>query len=386
MRIAVLPSAYQPAIGGVEELTRQLAIEYRDAGHEVEIYTNRWPRDLRTHEVLDGIPVHRLPFRVRYPSLRGRFSYALTTRRVSAELHRLLRRQRAEVLHVQCVSSNTLYALRAHDRLGIPLVVTTQGELTMDRAGDFQRPGVLPDLLRRAARDANRFTACSAKTLADVEAYLGAPIPGARVIHNGARVAAFRDAQPLDRDLAPYALAIGRLVPQKGFDLLLRAWAIARPDSLRLVVAGDGPDESELRDLARALDLDDRVTFFGPADREQVPRLMAGAEAVVVPSRSDEGLPLVAIESMAAGRALVVSETGGIKEAATDGVDALIVPRDDVDALASAITRIAFDPSLRVDLGRAAQQRAADFDWSTLAAGYLDCFRLAADAGHGRTV
>ena len=117
MRIAVFPSAYWPAIGGVEELTRQLALAYVEKGHQVSIYTNRWPRDLPEFEIRDELPIHRLPFRARHPSLRGRVSYPLTTRAISRRLERLLGEQEAELLHVQCVSTNATYALRAKTAL-----------------------------------------------------------------------------------------------------------------------------------------------------------------------------------------------------------------------------------------------------------------------------
>jgi glycogen synthase len=309
MRIALFPSAYQPSIGGVEELSRQLALQYVAKGHQVSVYTNRWPRSLPSHEVLDGIDVHRLPFRLPHASLRGRMSYPVTNRVIASRLRRLLARQKAGVLHVQCVSSNTHYALLASEALGLPLVVTTQGELTMDAERAFERGTQLPTLLRRASIEATAFTACSAKTLADVEAFLGGPIPGAQVIFNGADVTSFAAAQPVLE--GEYILAIGRLARQKGFDLLLRAWNRLDGRGHRLVIVGSGPEDVALRSLASDLRLGPSVEFYGPADRATVPRLFAGASMVVIPSRADEGLPLVSIETMAAGRAFVATVSGG---------------------------------------------------------------------------
>lgn len=372
MRIAVLPSAYWPALGGVEELTRQLALAYVAEGHEVAIFTNRWPRDLPEREVRDGIAVHRLPFRTRHRSVRGSVSYLLTSRSVSRRLHALLAEHGTDVLHVQCVSGNTLYALRAKAELGLPLVVTTQGELTMDPAQRFARPGPLPQLMRAAAREADGFTACSARTLRDVEAFVGHPIVGARVIPNGADVRTFAGAERgVTRDTT--VLAIGRLVREKGFDVLLRAWAGRPRHERRLVLVGAGPEDRSLQALADELGLDD-VTFHGPAGRDEVPDLFASAAVVVLPSRADEGLPLVAIEALASGCALVTTDTGGVREVVTDGTDALVVPRDDVAALSAALARLVDEPALVTELGHAAQRVAQAFDWSFLADRYLECF------------
>jgi glycogen(starch) synthase len=380
MRIALVPSAYQPSIGGVEELTRQLALAFRSKGHKVAVFTNRWPRSLPPEEQLDGVPVHRLAFRTPFPTVRGRATYLATTELVSRRFERELTSFGADVVHVQCISSNTLYALRAHRRRRTPLVVTTQGELTMDSAGGFSRPGVLPDLLRAAAEEADVFTACSAKTLADVELFLGHPIAGARVVHNGANLAQFRDAREPPVDGA-YALAIGRLVPQKGFDVLLESWSRADTGGARLRIAGDGPAGGELRALAWSLGIADRVDFVGPVGRPDVAGLFAGASLVVVPSRTDEGLPLVAVEAMASGRALLVTETGGIRELVDDGVNAVVVPRADRVALADAISALCSDPRRRAALGDAARVSVARFDWSVLADEYLAAYDVATAGG-----
>jgi len=371
----LIPSAYRPSIGGVEELSRQLALAYRKAGHQVSVYTNRWPRSLPSSEMTDGIPIHRLAFRLPHPSLRGRLSYPLTNRLVSREFHSLLRKQGADVLHVQCVSSNTLYALRASRILGLPLVVTAQGELTMDAARSFEVSDQLPSLLREAARQAAAFTACSGKTLSDVETFLGAAVPGARVVFNGANLSAFSTAEPLE--LAPYALAVGRLVPQKGFDLLVRAWSGIDHHDHRLLIAGGGPEEQRLRALISELGVDQSVDLLGPADRSTVPRLFAGASVVVIPSRVDEGLPLVSIESMASGTPFVATVSGGIGEVVTDGVEGLLVPKEDVLALGQTLVRLLADAELRSRLGAAGRARAKALDWSVIADQYLEVYRAA---------
>lgn len=375
MRIALFPSAYRPSIGGVEELTRQLALAYVRKGHQVTVYTNRWPRSLPRHEVLDGIDVHRVPFRLAHPSLRGRLSYPLTNRLVSWRLNRLLTDQHADILHVECVSSNTMYALRAAKSLNLPLVVTAQGELTMDQQRSFESDGHLPTLLRRAAIEAHGFTACSRKTLDDVEAFVGHEIAGARVIFNGTDIPSFAEATPLE--LGPYVFAIGRLVPQKGFDVLLRAWSKIEHHGHRLLIAGSGPTETELRELADDLGVAKSIEFYGAADRDIVPRLFAGATAVAIPSRVDEGLPLVSIETMAAGKPFVATISGGIREAVTDGIEGILVEREDVEGLADALRHLLESSDMRERFGAAGTVRARAFDWSLLADSYLDCYRQA---------
>lgn len=373
MRIAMFASAYHPSLGGVEEIVRQLASVFHDEGHQPVILTNRWPRDLPAHERLDGIDVHRIAFRSPTDSWRSKATYLATTRLARRETVAVLRAHGSEVVHVQCISTNGYYARHAARALGLPLVVTTQGELTMDASGIFTRDHFARRFLGDLARDADRFTACSAHTLADMEAFLGVRF-GDRgaVILNGVDAAGFGGAEPWPR-ARPYVLALGRLQPQKGFDLLLEAFAAADPD-LDLVLAGEGPERDALAARTEHLGLTGRVELFGRADRATTARLMKGAAFVVLPSRADEGLPLVALEAMAAGRALLATRTGGIEEAVTDGVHALLVDKGDVAALTAGIVRLADDVGLRERLGAAAGLRARDFSWTTVGRRYLEVF------------
>src|SRR5205823_6231452 len=92
---------------------------------------------------------------------------------VLRELCADLRRQKPHVLHIQCVSGNARYALMAKRRLGLPLVVTLQGELTMDANRIFERSAFVQRTLRAVLTEADVITACSAKTLSDAESFYG---------------------------------------------------------------------------------------------------------------------------------------------------------------------------------------------------------------------
>jgi glycosyltransferase involved in cell wall biosynthesis len=158
---------------------------------------------------------------------------------------------------------------------------------------------------------------------------------------------------------------------------LLRAWAALGRSDVKLVIAGEGPELAVLERLAEDLGARDSVQFFGTASRAVVPGLFAGATVVVLPSRADEGLPLVAIEAMASGRPLVATRSGGTAEIVTDGVDGILVERGDERGLASALHRVLDDEGLAGGIGRAAQQRASAFDWDKLADAYIDAFGFA---------
>jgi glycogen(starch) synthase len=380
MRIALFASAFHPHVGGVEELVRQLAHAYRESGDEAIVITNRWPPSLPAREEFEGIPVYRVPMRVPEGTLRVRVKYTLTHSGISREVLGALRRHRTELLHVQCVSSNGYYALEARRALALPLVVTTQGERTMDAERIYQKSPLINGVLQQLLTAADFVTACSRNTLDDVREFHaqrgGAAFDDrSRVVYNGIRLADFEGAEAFEHS-RPYILGIGRLVPQKGFDVLLRAFAQARLQEHDLLLAGEGAQREPLEVLARELGVGDRVRFVGRADRPTAVALFRGCSFFVLPSRH-EPQGIVNLEAMAVGKAVVASRVGGVPEIVLDGQTGVLVPGEDVDALAGALRAMEADPARREQLGRAGKERAQSFDWTAIAAQYRDIYHAA---------
>jgi glycosyltransferase involved in cell wall biosynthesis len=168
----------------------------------------------------------------------------------------------------------------------------------------------------------------------------------------------FRGAEP--QDATPRILFVGRLNPQKGITVLLEALA-SIPDA-RLDVIGGGPSRQTLEALARRLDLDSRTSFLGALPRrEDVLDGMRRAHVLVMPSRAmpdgqAEGSPVVSKEAQAIGVPLVATDTGGIAETVPPEHRGDLVPGDDPQALAAAITRLLSDPALRTARARRARE------------------------------
>jgi glycosyltransferase involved in cell wall biosynthesis len=199
------------------------------------------------------------------------------------------------------------------------------------------------DLLARM-----RARGASAAEQFDVPARL-APVPAA------ADVAAARSA--IRADGRPVVLAVARLAPQKGLDVLIDAasrWCERHPQPLT-VIAGDGPLAADLRAQASRNGAD--VVLLGT--RDDVPVLLAVADVVAVPSRW-EARALIIQEAMRLGRPVVATSVGGTPEL-TGADGALLVPPDDVAALAEAVAAVLDDASLAARLGEAAKQRSAAF-------------------------
>lgn len=186
-------------------------------------------------------------------------------------------------------------------------------------------------------------------------------MPSSRVFH----IANFIDevhADPLIRDSfdtppdAPILLALGRLHVNKGFDTLLRA--MTGIESGTLWLAGTGPEEERLRQLARERGIEHRVRFLGW--RDDVNALMASADLFICPSRH-EGIGNIVLEAWFHGCPIVATRSQGPQELISDGRDGLLTPIDDANALAEAVNRLLGEPKrareLAVEGFRTYQQR-----------------------------
>lgn len=141
-------------------------------------------------------------------------------------------------------------------------------------------------------------------------------------------------------------VGLGRMVGKKGFSILLQALAILQKttNSFNVLLLGDGPEKRHLQQLARDLDIDDKVSFTGDISWADVPGYLAAADILVMPSIHDngnvDGLPTVILEAMSAGKPIIASDVGGISMVVKDGVNGYLVPEKSPEYLANAIKKI----------------------------------------------
>jgi glycogen(starch) synthase len=364
MKIALIPSAYHPAIGGVETLTANLAATLTSRGHGVEVWTYR-VNGAPDQEVRDGIRVRRFDFALPAASASAAVSVAGAAVRTARALRSACAEFAPDLLHVQCFSGNGVWALATAAAIRRPLVVTLQGETVMDDADIYRHSVQLRVALRVALRRADWVTGCSRFTLDHAEAVAGWHRPDAEVIYNAAT--ANFDPEPLELPADPYVAAVGRVVHNKGFDLLLDAFAVIAPSRprLRLAIGGEGPALRELSARAARLGLSERLVLPGGLRAGQVASLLARASAVVMPSRV-EPFGIVALEGWRSGRPTIVTSRGGPPEFIRHGQDGLVVDPFDTDALAAALATILDDEELARRLGRSGRERFEAFTWPVI--------------------
>ena len=294
------------------------------------------------------------------------------------DLAKLMRRERPTIVHTHTSKAGFVGRLAARIARVPAVVHQPHGHIFHGYYGPV-RTRVYIELERLAARWADRMLMLTERGAAEhLERGIGRPAQFA-VVPSGVPVRAFRAASP-GRDAARGALgiprdafvvaALGRLVPIKGFDLLIEALpplAAAMPTA-RLLVIGDGPLRGEFERRAEALGMGPRLTITGA--RTDVPAVLTAADVLAAPSRN-EGMGRAIVEAMALGIPVVGTRVGGIPAVIVDGESGRLVDPENAAALAGALIQLALDDRLRAKLGEAAAERAALFSTEVSAARLL---------------
>ncbi len=321
MNIMFMSALYLPFMGGLEVLTGQLMAEFQSRGHNVTILTSKGDRDLPDFEVMDGIPVHRTDS---HEAIRARDGVAIL--RVQREIWECVNEFAPDVIHSHDAAlSLWLYLRLIRDRPRPPMVLTLHNVMSRQFADNQQG---LPGLLT-LMRQAERLTGVSEDVVNDAIDLLPEIADKMTLVHNGV-VPPEVAPTPVASNGPAHLLAIGRLVPQKGFDRAIAAVAELAPrhPDLRLTIVGVGPLRAKLEAQAHAAGVADQVEFVGTVDHDEIPGMLRDSVALVMPSRF-EGLPLVALEAAWMARPVVGTVAPGLSLAVTDGEDGILVDPDE---------------------------------------------------------
>jgi glycogen(starch) synthase len=362
-------------IGGIESVARHVVAELARAGHAVTVVSRgpEWrEEEAPVRRVV--VPMRQFPRRTRHLAALIRFVPAFVP--VVRRLARVLRTGPPPDVVLSLAPPNySPYVLGLAAMLGRPLVAGLHSDPAhLERHANR---GLHRRLLRRAAR----LVACSER----VAAAAAAEVPACRaklvVVPNGYDPAEIDGARALRGD-RPFILAVARLVPEKGIDVLVDAFALIAAEfpSLDLVVAGDGPERGRLDALAAARGLGGRVRFAGFTDRPTTVGLLLGAELVCCPSRW-ESFSLVALEAAAAGKAVVAAAAGALPELVRDGETGVLVPSHEPAAWAGALRSLLADPTRAATLGARARARARELTWARVGARYAEALASVRPAG-----
>jgi len=376
MRILMTSYEFPPIGGGGAAVVAGLSRELAAIGHQVDLVTMSFQNEPREEEV-DGVRVYRVPCvrKAKHScSAPEAFSYVAGA---MPTIHRLLGKRRYDVGHAHFILPDGLLAWQARRYFGLPYVITAHGS---------DVPGYNPHRLRTAhhlvrpvwkavVQGASRIV-CPSEVL---EQLVLAQRPSPRktvVIPNGLQVGAHAP-----RSLGPSILMVSRMLERKGAQYLLEAMAHT-PLRADVNIVGDGPYLPELRQQAETLR--SPAIFHGWMDNRspELREIYQASGIFVLPSEA-ENFPIVLLEAMAAGLAIVTTAGTGCAEVVGDA--GLLVPVRDARALAVALKRLVDDPVLRQSLGAAARRRIEEnFTWRAVASRYVEEYERVAAGGPGR--
>lgn len=388
MRILLFSSTYPPLIGGVETVTRRLARELKDRGHDVFVATNRYPWSLPAAEEIDNISIRRWMFPNLLPSPGRRSSKTIVKQILSlplaviqvAHLYQLIQKLRPAVVNAHYFSYPVAYALIAARFARVPVVLCFHGS---DVPG-VPYPATYGWAARWACIMANEVICCSE----NLRGYLLDVLPlnqhaKVTVSHYGVDESG---KSPVAVDLSTetpssYAVILARLVEKKGVEVAIRAMSRLKSTAAQLVVLGSGPLESKLKSLVKELDIREIVHFAGSVPHAEALAITRRTLFVVVPSHW-EAFGQVCLEAMMAGKAVIATNSGGPAEIIVDGATGLLVPPGNEEALAHAMNRLLDEPELAQDMGRRGRERAEQiFTWAKMAERYEAAFDGALNLG-----
>jgi glycosyltransferase involved in cell wall biosynthesis len=245
---------------------------------------------------------------------------------------------------------------------GVRTVVVEQAPLPTD--SPLQR-----FLKRVASQRVSAHVAVGERSARAVEEAVRLPSGSVRTIYNGV------PDVPVDpfprRANGPVIGAVGRLSPEKGYDVAIRA--LPNLAGATLVLVGDGSERPRLEALAVELGVSDRVELVGWSDEPR--RYLPGFDTFVLPSRQ-EGFPLAVVEAMLAGLPVVAADVGSVSEAVLEAETGFLVPPEDAAALTDRLRDVLSNPALARKLGENGRERArANFTAEGMARSFEELYR-----------
>jgi glycosyltransferase involved in cell wall biosynthesis len=360
--ICMLTADIDSPTGGVQAQSLRLLRELASRGISASVCTRNYSH-LARNEIRETVRIHRSPV------WRREFRVMNSAAYLADSLAWLLRnRDTYEVVHCQQMFGPATAALVAKPWVKKPVIVRVSSTGELGEVANLRRIA-FSSLRLRQLKDVDYWVALTNLMATEIMS-LGVPADRITVIPNAAVIPdrSATDAETrahyrhkLGLDYPRIVVYSGRLSSEKNLDVLLQAWAqvVRRYDRARLLLAGAGGAfrnvETQLREQQRVLGIGESVRFLGHV--ANVTEYLLASDLFVLPT-STEGMSNSLLEAMAAGTAIITTDIEANREVVANGVDALLVPPRDAQALAKAIVRVFGSSELAAGLGCAARETA----------------------------
>lgn len=364
LKILLWTDTFLPEIGGTEVVSNELIKEYCRLGHKVKLITAAGSFIEETR-IINGVEVYRLLKQELYDMLiLGKFDLLKKNR---GKLAKIISSFDPDVFHIHtaCGIYTSYISLMFKGLFNCPMLLILH--IVVDN--DIYSKSLILNSLFELADRISCVSIANAKLLKSKNSFIVEKI---RVIHNGLPAPDIK-IKPLPKKSLKI-LFVGRLVPQKGCDILLRAFKLVLEEyqDAKLTVAGDGVDRKKLEALAIELDLQRNIEFLGWVAPKKVPLLMNNSIIVVMPSRF-EPFGLVALQTAQMSRPLIASKIDGLEEIVVDGETGLLVNCGDIIGFAEAIKKLLANVALATTFGENAKKHVEQlFSVESMTKKYLE--------------
>ncbi|RKU15019.1 hypothetical protein C6501_07315 [Candidatus Poribacteria bacterium] len=376
-KILMFNHEFPPIGGGGGQVSYFLGKHFAAAGHDVHLITSQF-RDCAKTEEVAGIHVHRVRALRKNPNVCA--VHEMLTYAVSSGIYGLkfAKKFKPDIVQVffGIPAGGGAYLLQKFKN--VPYIVFLGGR-------DVPRPNpdppyyrllylLLKPIIRAIWENAAAVISCS-DGLRELARETNSDLK-IDVIPDGVDLETFAPTQREANPKTVRCLAIGRLIPRKGFQFLIRALPQILDKvshNFEIEIIGDGPYQEELIGLAENLGVTFYVHFTGTVPYSELPQKYREADIFILPSLA-EGMPLVVLEAMGTGLPIIASRVQGIDELVAEGINGALFDAGDVDGLASCLVQLINAGEKRVEMGKASTEKVIPYDWKNIADAYLTLY------------
>jgi len=369
MRIAQLTPYFYPHLGGVESHVLELSKQLKKKGHEVIVITTKL-EDTKDRSVVEGIPVKRVePLTIKFSTP------------IIPDLSKHLMEEEFDILHSHSPPPiMSFFGLRNAKKRDIPFILTYHCDLEI--------PHIFgPFIVSLYKRTIGTYTVSQADKIITTTNTYGATSrvvwqEDAEVIPNAVdtnRFNPYNDGEWVREKLGleneKLVMYVGRIVYHKGLEYFVRSAKYLGPDVKHLLV-GTGDFRPELERIIEEEGIEDKVEFAGRVPNKELPDYYAAADVCVLPSVSRlEAFGIVALEAMASGTPVIVSDIPGVREVIVEGKHGLLCEPMNSQDLAGKIRTILSNPDLAEKMGINGRERVVNkFTWEKVAEDIMEVY------------
>lgn len=345
MKILYWTDFFLPHIGGIETFGADLISALLARGHEVSVVTSSSGKNLPAIDHIEGIPVHRFQT---WDAIRTNdLKTLVAVRRAVTALKRELK---PDITHLHFGATSYVH-VQTRTAVRTPTLTTVHAPLESSMGEG--------SLLRKVVAASQAVNAVSAHGHQLLRRAFPEAADRLSFVYYGLAPSAQSAIEVIPPSFdEPLILCLGRLAPQKGFDLAVKAFARVERTlpRARLMVVGEGVEEAALKQLAESLGIAAKVDFTGPVAPQDVYGVINKATMLLLPSRF-EGLPLVALQAAKMQRPIISSDVDGLPELVVDQESGLVLRDNNELELAKAILFMVQNPQKSIGMGKAVAQR-----------------------------